>query len=136
MEKQESVFTKNHKLFCFCQTPHPPLRVTLLPFGARDKVYNYLCYYYNMKRHNYSKKSLIRAKDLRQNMTDFEQKLWFYLRGRRFQNLKICRQVPVGNYIVDFLCKEKRVIVELDGSGHVEEKQKIMIQQEMSTSKV
>ena len=89
-----------------------------------------------MKRHNYSKKSLIRAKDLRQNMTDFEQKLWFYLRGRRFQNLKICRQVPVGNYIVDFLCKEKRVIVELDGSGHVEEKQKIMIQQEMSTSKV
>ena len=76
-----------------------------------------------MKKHNYDERSLIRARDLRQNMTEFEQELWFYLRDRRFQNLKFCRQVPIGNYIVDFLCKEKRIIVELDGSWHLEEKQ-------------
>ena len=56
-------------------------------------------------------------------MTEFEQNLWFYLRGRRFQNLKFRRQVPIGKYIVDFLCKEKLLIVELDGSGHLEKKQ-------------
>ena len=58
-------------------------------------------------------------------MTEFEQELWFYLRGRKFQNMKFYRQVPIGKYIVDFLCKDKRLIIELDGSGHLEEKQKI-----------
>ena len=58
-------------------------------------------------------------------MTEFEQELWFYLRGRKFQNMKFYRQVPIGKYIVDFLCKDKRLIIELDGSGHLEEKQEI-----------
>lgn len=52
-------------------------------------------------------------------MTEFEKKLWFHLRDRRFCNVKFRRQVPIGNYIVDFVCFEKRVIVELDGSGHL-----------------
>ena len=39
--------------------------------------------------------------------------------------MKFYRQVPIGKYIVDFLCKDKRLIIELDGSGHLEEKQKI-----------
>ena len=75
------------------------------------------------KKHNYTEKSLSYAKNLRQNMTEFENKLWFRLKNRGFKNLKFCRQVPVGNYIVDFLCKEKRLIIELDGSGHLEEEQ-------------
>ena len=75
------------------------------------------------KKHNYTEKSLSYAKNLRQNMTEFENKLWFRLKNRGFKNLKFCRQVPIGNYIVDFLCKEKRLIIELDGSGHLEEEQ-------------
>ena len=39
--------------------------------------------------------------------------------------MKFYRQVPIGKYIVDFLCKDKRLIIELDGSGHLEEKQEI-----------
>ena len=58
-------------------------------------------------------------------MTEFEQELWFYLRGRKFQNMKFYRQVPIGKYIVDFLCKDKRLIIELDGSGYLEEKQEM-----------
>ena len=53
-------------------------------------------------------------------MTEFEQKLWKNLRDRRFCNIKFRRQVPIGNYIVDFVCFDKRVIIELDGSGHFE----------------
>lgn len=75
------------------------------------------------KKHDYTEKSLSYAKNLRQNMTEFENKLWFRLKNRGFKNLKFCRQVPIGNYIVDFLCKEKRLIIELDGSGHLEEEQ-------------
>ena len=76
-------------------------------------------------KHNYNEQSLKNARDLRQNMTEFEQELWFYLRGRKFQNMKFYRQVPIGKYIVDFLCKDKRLIIELDGSGHLEEKQEM-----------
>ena len=62
-------------------------------------------------------------KKLRSNMTEFEQKLWQHLRDRRFCKVKFRRQVPIQNYIADFVCFEKRVIIELDGSGHNEDKQ-------------
>lgn len=52
-------------------------------------------------------------------MTEFEIKLWNTLRDRRFCSVKFRRQVQIGNYIVDFVCFEKRVIIELDGSGHL-----------------
>ena len=55
-------------------------------------------------------------------MTEFEHKLWKYLRDRRFCNVKFRRQVPIQNYIADFVCFEKRIIIELDGSGHAEDK--------------
>ena len=58
------------------------------------------------------------AKQLRRNMTDVEKKLWAALRGRRFEQYKFRRQVPVGKYIVDFVCLERRLIIELDGSQH------------------
>ncbi len=58
------------------------------------------------------------AKQLRSNMTDVETKLWQQLRAKRFESYKFRRQVPIGAYIVDFICFEKRLIIELDGSQH------------------
>ena len=57
-----------------------------------------------------------RAQDLRKNSTDAEMHLWYYLRASRL-GFKFKRQVPIGEYIVDFVCLEKRLIIELDG-GH------------------
>ena len=73
--------------------------------------------------HNYTNFSLKKAKELRSDMTIFEQKLWFNLRAKRFMGLKFRRQAPIGNYIVDFVCKEKDLIIELDGSGHLDMEQ-------------
>ena len=55
------------------------------------------------------------AKILRKNQTTQEQKLWNLLRNRSFHNLKFKRQYPVGSYIVDFICLEKNVVIEVDG---------------------
>jgi very-short-patch-repair endonuclease len=52
--------------------------------------------------------------------TDAERHLWYHLRGRRTANLKFRRQQPIGDYIVDFVCLEKRIAVELDGGQHNE----------------
>ena len=71
-----------------------------------------------MKKQN--KKILNYAKDLRQNMTDFELLLWQNLRAKRFMGFKFKRQVPIDNYIVDFLCTDNKLIIELDGSQHFE----------------
>jgi very-short-patch-repair endonuclease len=51
-------------------------------------------------------------------MTDVEKRLWAALRARRFEQYKFRRQVPIGKYIVDFVCLERRLIIELDGSQH------------------
>jgi very-short-patch-repair endonuclease len=53
-------------------------------------------------------------------MTDAERKLWYFLRAKRFEGWKFRRQVPLGCYIVDFLCEDARLIVELDGGQHAE----------------
>ena len=71
-----------------------------------------------MKKFEYDKKALLLAKNLRQNMTDAEQKLWYYLRGKRFFGYKFKRQVLIGNYIADFVCYDAKIIVEIDGGGH------------------
>lgn len=62
-----------------------------------------------------------RAKDLRKNLTSAEEVLWYYLRAKRFLGTKFKRQVPIGNYIVDFVCFEKKLIIELDGSQHLQD---------------
>jgi very-short-patch-repair endonuclease len=59
------------------------------------------------------------AKTLRKQTTETEQLLWKNLRAKRFAGLKFRRQQPIGPYIVDFVCFEKRVIVELDGGQHM-----------------
>lgn len=65
-------------------------------------------------------KNYILARELRKNQTISENKVWQLLRNRRFYNLKFKRQCPIGAYIVDFVCKEKKIIIEIDGGQHNE----------------
>jgi very-short-patch-repair endonuclease len=60
------------------------------------------------------------ARAMRREPTEAERKLWYALRDRRMQSLKFRRQAPIGSYIVDFLCVAQKLIVEVDGSQHVE----------------
>ena len=60
------------------------------------------------------------ARKLRQSSTKEERVLWQLLRNRQFKNLKFKRQFPIGNYIVDFVCEEIKLIIELDGGQHNE----------------
>ena len=62
------------------------------------------------------------ARNLRKNSTDAENLLWRYLRAGRLEGLKFRRQQPIGNYIVDFVCFEKRLVIEVDGGQHGTEK--------------
>jgi very-short-patch-repair endonuclease len=61
------------------------------------------------------------ARTLRGNATVPERILWSRLRGRRFEGFRFRRQRPVGPYICDFVCLSERVVIELDGSQHVEQ---------------
>jgi len=58
------------------------------------------------------------AREMRHEATDAEHWLWQRLRDRRLLGVKFRRQVPIGHYIVDFVCKERRLVVEIDGSQH------------------
>lgn len=64
---------------------------------------------------------LTRAKSLRSHQTDAEQRLWYHLRAHRFMGLKFKRQKPIGPYIVDFVCFEPRLVIELDGGQHADQ---------------
>lgn len=64
---------------------------------------------------------LTKARNLRQNSTDVERVLWQQLRNRQLSGYKFKRQVPIGFYIVDFLCSSTKLIVELDGGQHAEQ---------------
>ena len=54
------------------------------------------------------------AKHLRKNQTDAERLLWNRLRNRQLCNCKFRRQHEIGSYIVDFICLESKLIIELD----------------------
>jgi very-short-patch-repair endonuclease len=58
------------------------------------------------------------AKRMRREPTDAEAAMWRLLRDRRFTLFKFRRQVPFQNFILDFVCFEKRMIIEIDGSQH------------------
>jgi very-short-patch-repair endonuclease len=58
------------------------------------------------------------ARALRRRATPSEQRLWAVLRGRRFASRRFRRQHAIGPYIVDFLCAEARLVVEIDGLIH------------------
>jgi very-short-patch-repair endonuclease len=58
------------------------------------------------------------AKRMRREPTDAEAAMWRLLRDRRFQRFKFRRQVPFQSYILDFVCFEQRLVIEIDGSQH------------------
>jgi len=58
---------------------------------------------------------------LRKNMTDAEQRLWSCLKRKQVNDYKFRRQFPLGRYIVDFVCLEARLIIEVDGGQHAEQ---------------
>lgn len=64
------------------------------------------------------------ARKLRSEQTKAEYLFWEAARSRRFHGLKFKRQVPIGNYIADFVCEHEKLIVELDGGQHDVETQK------------
>jgi very-short-patch-repair endonuclease len=58
------------------------------------------------------------ARTLRKNSTIHEKRLWNLLKNRQFHNLRFKRQAPIGEYIVDFVCPEISLIIEIDGGQH------------------
>jgi very-short-patch-repair endonuclease len=68
-----------------------------------------------MKKQKLPKKILYRTRELRKNQTPQEIILWSRLRNRGLNKLKFRRQYSIGKYIVDFVCLDKKVIIELDG---------------------
>ena len=69
------------------------------------------------------KKSLnVYANELRKNMTPWERKLWFMFLQK--YPLRFKRQYIIGNYIAEFYCEKASLVIELDGSGHYQNKQK------------
>lgn len=63
------------------------------------------------------------ARGMRRQQTDAERKLWAALRDRQITGTKFRRQVPIGPYVVDFVSREKRVVVELDGGQHASQRE-------------
>ena len=61
-----------------------------------------------------------RARSLRKVDNDAEKALWSDLKGRQLNGAKFTRQLPIGPYFADFACRESRLVVELDGSQHVD----------------
>jgi very-short-patch-repair endonuclease len=63
-----------------------------------------------------------RAKQLRQQPTDAEAKLWSRLRYKQLDGFRFRRQAPIGPYIVDFFCPTAKLIVEVDGGQHADKR--------------
>ena len=61
-----------------------------------------------------------RARRLRKVSTNAETVLWQQLRSRRLSGFKFVRQEPIGRYTVDFICRERRLIIEVDGGQHAD----------------
>ncbi len=61
---------------------------------------------------------------IRKRATDAENRLWYHLKGKQLEGVKFRRQEPIGNFIVDFVAFEKRLVIEIDGAQHAEENEK------------
>lgn len=71
-------------------------------------------------RHNVPPRNRAFAKSMRADSTKVENMLWQALRNKQLEGYKFKRQVPIENHIVDLVCFEARLIVDLDGSQHAE----------------
>ena len=65
------------------------------------------------------------ARRMRHEATDAEAKMWWLLRDRRLIGFKFRRQVPFRNYVLDFVCLDRRIVVEVDGSQHSRERDRV-----------
>ena len=73
--------------------------------------------------HQYSPSGLKHfARELRHAMTDAERHLWVWLRRKQIEGVQFYRQRPIGNYVVDFYAPAARLVIEIDGSQHLEAK--------------
>lgn len=70
----------------------------------------------------YNQKLKPRARELRKNQTDAEELLWKQVRGKKIGGYQFLRQRPIGNFIVDFVCLKSKLIVEIDGPIHIQNK--------------
>jgi very-short-patch-repair endonuclease len=70
-----------------------------------------------------SPQNFARAKELHRNMSPAEAKLWKHLRAHQMADIHFRNQHAIGNYIVDFCAPRKKLIIELDGSQHLEQKE-------------
>ena len=75
------------------------------------------------------------ARILRRNSTDAERRLWCSIRAKQIEGFKFRRQEPVGPYIVDFVCFEKKLIIELDGGQHAIDREKDIKRDDYFTKK-
>ena len=71
-----------------------------------------------MLRYNQTNKA--NARHLRTHMTDSERTLWSRLRHKQILGIQFYRQKPIGNYIVDFYAPAAKLVIEVDGSQHLE----------------
>jgi very-short-patch-repair endonuclease len=62
------------------------------------------------------------ARQLRKEVTPAEAKLWAYLRGNKLEGVNFRRQHAIGKYIVDFCSPKAKLVIELDGSQHLDQK--------------
>jgi very-short-patch-repair endonuclease len=67
-----------------------------------------------------NRKARNKTRELRRNTTDAEMKLWFAVRDRRLAGFKFIRQKSIGPYVVDFVCRDRNLVVEVDGGQHAE----------------
>jgi len=65
-----------------------------------------------------------RAGELRKESTPAERKLWAYLRNNKLNGINFRRQHAIGNYIVDFVSIKNKLVIELDGSQHLEHEER------------
>ena len=63
---------------------------------------------------------ITRARELRKKPTEAEKTLWSHLRYRQLSGFRFRRQHPIGKYVVDFVCLESRLVIELDGGQHLD----------------
>ena len=63
---------------------------------------------------------IARARKLRKNATDAEQRLWYALRSLKPLGMHFRRQAPIGHYFPDFVCHRSKIVIELDGSQHAD----------------
>ncbi|MHB8174305.1 MAG: endonuclease domain-containing protein [Nitrospirota bacterium] len=77
-----------------------------------------------VKREMTEKKNILSqaAKELRHNLTEEEKILWERLRNRQLNGYKFRRQESVGRFVADFICYERKILIEVDGSQHMEQK--------------